>query len=400
MPHVPLWKFILVNSKDLSEIGELHEARGKNLNLALNTSGSASFSYSFEGVLAEDIQVISTGIMAYRRGSDDTYQLIWSGYINEINEDVNNAVMSVSVVGWFERLNKRIARQDVLYKSQYDYNIIVGSGFSIPSGGVASGIMQIANKTATAIGYTIASGTVPIVSGSNPNTPTWMSVGTYEDGMRPAVATGSGAARQDVSIKQDSSFGETIMGLVNQENGCDIYVDPSTRALNVYGKKGSVKSEVWFSYNWGPDNIKEFSRSTTTSDIANYLVGRATGVTAQSINTASESLNDFGLFEDHLDITLKTSTAETLAFYTAAEYLFRSDPRTTPTYSVSPYPYTIGSSIPEPFTDYDIGDVVRLRAISSPRVNVNGSFRIFGLNISITDDGNENIDSLNIYANG
>ena len=124
MPHVPLWKFILVNSKDLSEIGELHEARGKNLNLALNTSGSASFSYSFEGVLAEDIQVISTGIMAYRRGSDDTYQLIWSGYINEINEDVNNAVMSVSVVGWFERLNKRIARQDVLYKSQYDYNII------------------------------------------------------------------------------------------------------------------------------------------------------------------------------------------------------------------------------------------------------------------------------------
>jgi hypothetical protein len=398
MSIVPQWKFILVNSKDLSEIGELHQARGKSLNLALNTPGSASFTYSFEGNLAADIAVISTGIMAYRRGSSDTYKLVWSGYINEINEDVNGGTMTVSAVGWFERLNKRIARQDILYKSQYDYEIIVGSGFAIPSGGVASGIIHIANKTTTASGYTIASGTVPVVSGSSPNTPTWMSAGTYEDGMRPAVATGSGAARQDVSIKQDSSFGEAIMTLVNQENGCDIYVDPSTRALNVYGTKGSVKSEVWFGYNWGPENIKEFSRSTTTNDIANYLVGRASGTTAQSINTASSSLNDFGLFEDHLDVTLKTADPEVLAFYTAAEYAFRSDPRTTPTYSVSPYPYTIGSSVPEPFTDYDIGDKVKLRAVSEPRVNVNGTFRIFGLSISISDDGNENIDSLNIYA--
>lgn len=395
MSTVPQWKFILVNSKDLSEIGELHQARGKSLNLALNTPGSASFTYSFEGNLAADIQVISTGIMAYRRGSSDTYQLVWSGYINEINEDVNNGTMSVSAVGWFERLNKRIARQDVLYKSQYDYNIIVGSGFSIPSGGVASGVMHIANKTATASGYTIVAGTIPIVYGSSPNTPTWLSVGSYQAGMRSGTV-----AQQDLSIKQDSSFGEAIMTLVNQENGCDVYVDPATRALNVYGKKGSIKSEVYFGYNWGPDNIKQFSRSTTTSDIANYLVGRATGVTAQSINTASGSLNDFGLFEDHIDITLKTANADVLKFYTAAEYLFRSDPRTNPTYSVSPYPYTIGSSVPEPFNDYDIGDVVRFRAISPPRVNVNGSFRVFGLNISITDDGNENIDSLSIYANG
>jgi hypothetical protein len=190
------------------------------------------------------------------------------------------------------------------------------------------------------------------------------------------------------------------MALVNQENGCDVYVDPATRALNVYGKKGSVKGEVYFGYNWGPENIKEFSRSTTTSEIANYLVGRATGVTAVSINTASGSLNDFGLFEDHLDITLKTANADVLGFYTAAEYLFRSDPRTTPTYSVSPYPYTIGSSVPEPFTDYDIGDIVKFRAVRAPRVNINGSFRIFGLSISVTDDGNENIDSLSIYANG
>jgi hypothetical protein len=56
--------------------------------------------------------------------------------------------------------------------------------------------------------------------------------------------------------------------------------------------------------------------------------------------------------------------------------------------------------LPEPFTDYDIGDIVKFRAVRAPRVNINGSFRIFGLSISVTDDGNENIDSLSVYANG
>lgn len=404
---IPQWKFILVNSKDLSEIGELHQARDKSLNLALNTPGSASFTYSFEGNLAADIQPISTGVMAYRKGSTDSYKLVWSGYINEIAEDVTNATMTVSAVGWFERLNKRIARQDILYRSQYDKDIIIGSTFSTPSGGIASGIMQIANKTVTASGYTIASGTIPVVSGSSPYTPTWLEAGTYYDGMRPVIGTASGPAKQDLSIEQDSSFGEAIISLINQENGCDIEVNPANRQLNVYGKKGSVKSDVWFGFNWGPENIASFSNQISTADIANYLVGRATGITAQVVyNKYSYSIQNYGIFEDSLNINL-TSTADAaqkLAYYTAAEYFFRSGPEFSnsdspfSTYSITPYPYTIGSSVPEPFEAYNIGDIVKFRAVREPRVDVEGSFRVFGMSVSISNDGNESIGDLRMYA--
>jgi hypothetical protein len=395
MPHTPEWKFILVDSKDLSEIGELHEARSKTLNLALNTPGSASFSYSFEGVLAAEIQVISTGVMAYRRGSDDTYHLIWSGYINEINEDVNNDMMSVSVVGWFERLNKRIARADVIYKSKYDSDIIISSGMSTASGSCASGIMHLANLTSSISGYTIT-GDIPVVSGSSPNTPTWITPGSYSDEMRLPTGTPSGASLQDLSIKQDASFGEAIMTLVNQENGCDIEVDAKTRALNVYGKKGSVKSEVWFGYNWGPENVKEFSNQISTDQLANYLVGRANATTPQSIQTDEDSLNTYGLFEDSLNITLKTSSTSVLAYYTAAEYEFRRRPFESRAFT--PYPYTVGSSVPEPFVDYNIGDIVKFRAVREPRVDITGSFRVFGISVSAGDDGSETINSLVIYS--
>ena len=362
---------------------------------------------TFEGNLAADIQPISTGVMAYRKGSTDSYKLVWSGYINEIAEDVTNATMTVSAVGWFERLNKRIARQDILYRSQYDKDIIIGSSLSTPSGGIASGIMQIANKTVTASGYTIASGTIPVVSGSNPYTPTWLDAGTYYDGMRSPIATASGPAKQDISIEQDSSFGEAIMTLINQENGCDIEVDPANRQLNVYGKKGSVKSDVWFGFNWGPENIASFSNQISTADIANYLVGRATGITAQVVyNKYSYSVENYGIFEDSLNINLNSTSdaAQKLAYYTAAEYFFRSGPEFSysdspfSTYSITPYPYTIGSSVPEPFEAYNIGDIVKFRAVREPRVDVEGSFRVFGMSVSISNDGNESIGDLRMYA--
>jgi hypothetical protein len=393
---VPQWKFILVNSKDLSEIGELHQARDKSLNLALNTPGSASFTYSFEGNLAADIQPISTGVMAYRKGSTDSYKLVWSGYINEIAEDVTNATMTVSAVGWFERLNKRIARADLVYKSKFDNNIIISNGMSTSSGSCASGILPVANLIATASGYTIAEDSMIVVQGSNPNTPTWMTPGAYYSGMRGENGTASGASLQDLSIKQDASFGEAIMTLVNQENGCDVEVDPATRELNVYGKKGSVKSDVWFGFNWGPENIQNFSNQISTADLANYLVGRASATTPQAIYSDNESINSYGIFEDSLNITLKTSSTEVLAFYTAAEYFFRSMPDRS--HTISPYPYTIGSSVPEPFEAYNIGDIVKFRAVREPRVDIEGSFRVFGISLSISNDGNENIDNLAIYA--
>lgn len=400
------WKFILVNSNDLSAIGQLNQARGKSLSLSLNKPGSLTFTYPFSADHAEDIEVISTGVMAYRQNSKTLeYKLIWSGYINEITDNASDESMTVSVVGWFERLNKRIAKADVLYTSQLDKDVILGTNLVTPSttSGItcSSGIIHLANQTQSTSYYTIPSGSYPsgayplqIVSGSNPNTLTWIRPGTYDDST--TLSTGAPTAK-NIKISQDESFGETITKLTEFENGPDIEVDPETRELNVYLKKGNVKS-IYFAYNWGPSNIKEFSKRTDLSIFANNLVGRSNGVAPVMLATASGSLSKYGIFENVINLNQNAANQKALEFFTAAEYLFTSEPLIS--YSITPYPYTTGSAVPEPFVDYDIGDQVKFRAIKAPRIDESGSFRIFGMSVSIGDDGNETIGELQIYYNG
>lgn len=485
------WKFVLVNSNDLSSIGDLHEARGKNLSVGLNKPGSCSFTYPFSGNLAGDIKVIETGVIAYRRGSSGVFQPIWSGYVSEISDDGASETMQVSCVGWFERLNKRLAKQEVMWTSQYDNDIIMGTGMVTPSSATGftcpSGIMQLANlttanpsgpqtlsvtfspsggtvtpqvkagdpvssgqviATSTPSGSTtvtqhksnidgfvafigaattyVASGTyqiayighyysipsgaypsgsnaypLPVVSGSNPNTLTWLEPGTYDP--TTTITPSGGFVRKNFKIEQDESFGAAITKLTEQENGPDIDVslDYSTgkpvRKLNVYVKKGELKNDVYFGFNWGPENIQSFVKNTQTSNIANNLVGRATGVNPVMLATASGSLAKYGVFESVINLNQSAPNANALQYYTAAEYLFTSEPDVS--YSITPFPYTIGSSIPEPFVDYDIGDQVKFRAEKAPRIDVSGSFRVFGINVTISDDGNESVGELQIYYN-
>lgn len=414
---VPDWKFILVESKDLDNaIGELYEARNKSLSVGLNKPGSCSFSYPFTGELAADIQPISTGVMAYRRGSTNQFELIWSGYVNEINIDANEETLQVSCVGWFERLNKRISKQDVLYAGQYDNDIIFGTNLKTPSTpsatsgatNCASGILRLANLTAstasgttTSSGYTIPSGvTIPVISGSNPATPTLLQPGSWASGT--TITPSGGRVQKNFKIEKDQSFGEAIINITEQENGPDIYVDPKTRALNVYQKKGEKKTGLYFSYGWGAENIQSFSKSITTDQLANHLIGRANGVSPVLVNSDSASLNAYGLFESVVNLNMNVPNQDTLNYYTAAEYLFTSKPLIS--YSITPFPYTLRSSVPEPFVDYNIGDQIGLRVLAEPIIDIGGAseetFRVFGINVSIGDDGNETVGELQIYYAG
>lgn len=478
------WKFVLVNSRDLSAIGDLYEARGKTLNVGLNKPGSCSFSYPFSGQLASSINPIKAGVIAYRKGSTGQFEAIWSGYVTEVIDDATTESMQVSCVGWFERLNKRLAKQQVLYTSQYDKDIIFGTGLSSAAGTTTcpSGILPLANlrqinptgpqvisetlasgvvltpkkavgepvasgdtiferttpsgtaikstvngfvisidgtkdapKTYVPSGtytlgvighyYSIPSGSypsgvgaypLPLVNGSSPNTITWIEPGQYySSGVGAGLSSSVTPSQKNFKIEQDQSFGEAITSITAQENGPDIDVHPISRKLNVYAKKGDDKSNIFFGFGWGPENVKQFSKNIQTSEIANNLIGRSNGISPVLVATDSNSLSEYGLFEDVLNLNQTAASSDTLRYYTAAEYIFRSGPLVS--YSITPYPYTINSSVPEPFVDYNIGDKVQFRAIKSPRINESGAFRVFGISISIDDDGNETIGELQIY---
>jgi hypothetical protein len=90
-----------------------------------------------------------------------------------------------------------------------------------------------------------------------------------------------------------------------------------------------------------------------------------------------------------------------LSTYAAGEVLIRKDSRQI--FAVTPFPFTKGSSVPEPFVDYDLGDRVYMRAILPPRVNVQNAagtgplgVRVFGMGVSIDDNGMERLGQLQL----
>ena len=103
--HKPTWKFILADSTTSPPtlIGELMAAKSRHLILALDKAGSASFYMTMHHLLADQIQPITTCIIAYKYS-----QPMWSGPVWTIDENITSATMTVSAVGWFELLNHRI----------------------------------------------------------------------------------------------------------------------------------------------------------------------------------------------------------------------------------------------------------------------------------------------------
>ena len=108
-----LWKFILVNSNNLSHIGELSQARDKKLEIVLNKPGAASFTYPMDADYAGLIYPFKTGIKAMRWNrvasqvaKQAVWDCMWSGYVLPIDESVTDNRMSVSCVGWLQRLGQ------------------------------------------------------------------------------------------------------------------------------------------------------------------------------------------------------------------------------------------------------------------------------------------------------
>ena len=165
-----LWKFILVNSNDLSHIGELSLAHGKKLDIVLNKPGAAQFTYPMNADYAALIHPFKTGIKAMRwnrkasaAAGQAVWDCMWSGYVLPISETCADNRMAVSCVGWLQRLGRRMVRREKIYSN-------------VDDGAIIQDLLAEMNLTATpeTVPYP-----VPIPAGSNPNTPTWLYMGWH-----------------------------------------------------------------------------------------------------------------------------------------------------------------------------------------------------------------------------
>lgn len=105
------------------------------------------------------------------------------------------------------------------------------------------------------------------------------------------------------------------------------------------------------------------------------------------------SQNEYQLFEEEVQLSDVVDPNVLLA-YAGGEVLIRKTPRIL--YSPAPFPWIEGRT-PQPFVDYGLGDKVIFTAQKANRINVIGqAVRIFGMNVTITEEGNERLDALQI----
>lgn len=335
------WEFVLANSDDMTRIGSLIFARNKQLTLALNEPGSANFTMPVNSDLAQEISPVEHCIMVLR---DD--EVVWSGPVWTIEENLPDETMNVVAVGWFEELNHRFLPIKMIF-TDVDAATIVNDAISSLS-------TYSPPAPYVRIGYT---------------EPTQIRSATYE---------------------KFYNIGRMIKELSDVESGFDFIVDPITRTLEIYGQYMTDRPNALFAYNVATSNIQNVRRIKDGSILANYVTvqGGAGSLAEFAEDTISEAR--YGRLEDY--ITIGTVQQGIAGAYAGVEVALRSLPRVS--WEIVPMPYS--ESVPQPrlFKDYYLGDKVYLSVDYGNIKTEKQAMRVFKATLQIDDEDNEQVVSL------
>lgn len=364
------WRFFLALSRDMSIIGELKAASGRQLTVDMNKSGSASFNFPMDDELvAPYIGTWRTAIVA-QRGYQNDAKWFWSGPVSSVQRDYAAGTISVSAVGWFDLLLHRLAAERLTYAP----GVAPRTGASAHSGEWDAGEI-----VADLIAYV------------NERFDSYITMGTNEV-----------SQPRQRAYEVDVNIGQEIQSLSEIESGYDWYIDPRTRELNIVARRGIDLPNVRWIFvadssesegRSAQSNLSNVQDSEDGSTLANDIMarGKFSSAEAQSV----ESQDHYGaLFQDVASLS-DVVDPDILNAFVNAEIVYRQNSRTT--YTLSPLPHTV-PGVPLLFDDYDLGDTTYLTARRGTFEINDQAVRIFGVGMSIDENGVESITSLKTSA--
>lgn len=369
------WRWYLANTANLELIGELDAAQSKKISVALNNPESATFSINTLEPVAGLITPVNTSLVAYRNS-----RLTWSGPVWTISEELPGNNVDVGCVGWFEFLNHRLLK--------------CGPSAPATMPTTTATAQTYANVDQTAIMAELTLRTIADSPFANP---------TMRVGSVPNTVANGGA--RNITYQQFQNIGQAIIAMANVENGFDFRVDPATLAFNMYYSqiapdipgntlmgRGQHRNNTVFGYKWGPENIEKLARTIDSSKMSNdaYALGQ------YGVGTQQEpgSISQYGKFTTEASLSDVVSNT-ILAAYAAAEVIVNSQPQVIYTFDVLPY-HGI-QDVPQPFVDYDVGDMVHLASrygrmqIPSTDSTVALPVRMFAFDVEIDNEGVEHV---------
>lgn len=319
------------------------EATNRSYSYQLNRAGKASFTLPItsERLNTFPIYLGVTRLLIYRANV-----LIWAGVVWEMEENatIDEGTVNLQCVEIFH----------ILSEKRYTSNTYTATD----AGQIAWGIIN----------------TTQGLTGGNLG----LTQGTIE------------ATQNRDRTYLDEKIGEKIIQLTEVINGFDFLITPSIKintqgVFNVYSKRGSTITNIQLEYGDGlRNNIQAWRRARTLSDMANSIVVEGEGLgDARLTSTATDStlISAVGLLEDRvqeksisLQATLDTRATEVLRVKKAEQPI---------------YDLTLNNAYDD-FGRYDIGDIITVK-IKSGYVNINANMRIYGIEVRISDGGEEQI---------
>jgi len=188
----------------------------------------------------------------------------------------------------------------------------------------------------------------------------------------------------------DELIGEKIIQLTEVINGFDFLITPSIKintlgVFNVYAKRGSTITDFRLEYGEGlKNNIQSWSRKRTLSDMFNSIVVEGQGLgDARLTSTESDTalITAVGRLEGRKQE--KSITGQATLDQKADEYI-RVHKTEQPIYDI-----TLNNAYND-FGKYDVGDIVPIR-IKYGYVDINTTMRIYGIDVRVSDAGEESI---------
>jgi hypothetical protein len=355
----PKWQMVLVSYAN-TKLGEILDAHDRTFTFNLHAPNTIQFTLPLISSQVSNILTQKEAmILLYRNKKLAMTAEITSIEVTGANEGDHGFTVT-AVETMHTRLPKRLLGK-------------TAAGLSAPAAGADQGawlsdvldLINVVDHTGLAMPYVAASGTI---SGG-----TWR-YKPYMELMQELSATVNGFDFYQVPI--DPSTGYGLTGFIN--------IKPVI---------GNTKANVVLEYGTGAANAREYQWLIHNESIINQAyalppqfpdnVGNKIATATASASIALRGLREEVIPTDLSDYTLRSQLA-------TLHINLRKQPREQ--FIIQPAQAIGDGRVPEFLDDYNIGDMIRGRVQDQGILMLDAMVRMYGVNVSLSDEGQETVD--------
>jgi hypothetical protein len=344
----PTWSASLARTSNMEPIDSLPYAF--SFTPIFNRPGSFSMGMPLDDDIAYQVVKHSTCVVCERNEATK-----WSGSIVNVVKDPASMTLTMTAVGWLDGLNQRY-----LWAEDEPLTSFV----NVPSGAIITALIEIVNSHRNSAGSLM---------------PTPFRTFSVND-----------TQLRTRTYKRGQSVGQAIQELVDIENGVDVYVNPSTRAITTQPPTAFAdRVNVLFGYGSEPHNLANAPQTDDGSSTAEYITTVGANGVAVAADAPDLIVAHGGFVREDWVALSDVNDPGIIGAYGNSELVYRGNGQVT--YDLKPLSY---GDVPRLYDDFELGDKVYLSVSAGAQQVERQALRVFSVGIEVDANGNEVVNQI------